>query len=156
MLGVEDFCVNGTMDAYGTRWLNGVASRVVTRLNACYLAGESKDGFPCPSDVRGLAAANNVLIIAGSLVGASGLILTQIMCTSMNRSLFDVVFGSMGSGGTVMDVDEVELRERLVGSHFEIEAVPVAVRCAQHLRHEDDNEIFLGVYPELGVGDTAP
>ena len=44
------------MDAYGTRWLNGVASRVVTRLNACYLAGESKDGFPCPSDVRGLAA----------------------------------------------------------------------------------------------------
>ena len=56
MLGVEDFCVNGTMDAYGTRWLNGVASRVVTRLNACYLAGESKDGFPCPSDVRGLAA----------------------------------------------------------------------------------------------------
>ena len=57
LLSVEDFCVNDTMDAYGARWLNGVASRAVTRLNACYLAGEkSKDGFPCPSNLRGLAA----------------------------------------------------------------------------------------------------
>ncbi len=55
----------------------------------------------------GFAIDNNVLIIAGSLVGASGLILTRIMCVAMNRSLFNVLFGVMGEGGEVADADEV-------------------------------------------------
>jgi NAD(P) transhydrogenase subunit beta len=38
-----------------------------------------------------------VLIVAGSLVGASGLILTQIMCKSMNRSLANVLFSGFGA-----------------------------------------------------------
>ena len=62
----------------------------------------------------GLAAAaagfvmdNSVLIISGSLVGASGLILTQIMCKAMNRSLTNVLFGVMAEGAEKIDADAV-------------------------------------------------
>ncbi|MCH8222928.1 MAG: NAD(P)(+) transhydrogenase (Re/Si-specific) subunit beta [Chloroflexi bacterium] len=51
----------------------------------------------------GVVLQNNILIIAGALVGASGLILTRIMTKAMNRSLANVIFGGFGATATVAD-----------------------------------------------------
>jgi NAD(P) transhydrogenase subunit beta len=59
----------------------------------------------------GFVIGNNVLIIAGSMVGAAGLILTQIMCVAMNRSLLNVLVGGFGasdSGGSSEDARNYE------------------------------------------------
>lgn len=57
--------------------------------------------------LAGFMLGNTVLIVAGSLVGSSGLVLTRIMCVAMNRSLANVLFGKMAAGGEEIDADEV-------------------------------------------------
>jgi len=46
----------------------------------------------------GFAVGNESLVVAGALVGASGIILTLIMCRAMNRSVANVLFGAFGTG----------------------------------------------------------
>ena len=63
---------------------------VIALLNSCSGLAAASTGF---------VLDNNVLIISGSLVGASGLILTQIMCWAMNRSIGNVFFAAVGAVG---------------------------------------------------------
>ena len=60
------------------------------------------------ASAAGFIILNNVLIVAGALVGASGLILTGIMCKAMNRSLTNVLFGRLQAAVSKADVDQVQ------------------------------------------------
>jgi NAD(P) transhydrogenase subunit beta len=99
----------------------------------------------------GFVVMNNVLIISGALVGASGLILTQIMCKAMNRSLPSVLFSGFGTDGgstgqgagdalnkTVRQVDPEECA-MMLGYARSVVIVPgygMAVAQAQHVVRE--------------------
>jgi len=65
------------------------------------------------SAATGFVLKNNVLIIAGTLDGFSGFILSILMCRAMNRSLTNVLFGAFGSAATVAGVEgqQGEMRE---------------------------------------------
>lgn len=115
----------------------------------------------------GFAVNNNILIVAGSLVGASGIILTQIMCKAMNRSLSNVLFSGFGSGKTETTVVEGEIKPISAGdAYYILEAasnvaiIPgygMAVAQAQHvvkelteLMEENGTEVNFGIHPVAG------
>jgi len=124
----------------------------------------------------GLAAAatgfvlmNNVLIIAGSLVGASGLILTKIMCVAMNRSLGHVLFGKLGPSADGPSADDVyggkvkstspEEVAMLFDSAQRVLVVPgygLAVAQAQHIVRDMANVLEeRGINVEYGIHPVA-
>jgi proton-translocating NAD(P)+ transhydrogenase subunit beta len=73
----------------------------------------------------GFVLNNYALLIAGTLVGASGAILTQLMCRAMNRSLFNVLFAGFGTGGGAVAAGE-EGEEQLKEINAEDAAVLMA------------------------------
>jgi NAD(P) transhydrogenase subunit beta len=122
------------------------------------------------ASMAGFILGNMVLIISGALVGASGLILTNIMCKAMNRSLANVVFGGFGSEGATADqigagdktarsVD-AEGAAMILGYAQSVIIVPgygLAVAQAQHdlkklcdLLEERGIDIKFGVHPVAG------
>lgn len=96
----------------------------------------------------GFILNNNVLIVAGSLVGASGIILTQIMCKAMNRSLVNVLLGGFGQtvneaqgDGPSITVKEIGVEETAmlfdgVSSVIVVPGYGMAVAQAQHVIRE--------------------
>ncbi|MCZ2157259.1 MAG: NAD(P)(+) transhydrogenase (Re/Si-specific) subunit beta [Bryobacterales bacterium] len=119
----------------------------------------------------GFVLSNNMLIIAGSLVGASGIILTQIMCKAMNRSLTNVLFGGLGAApvskekgddiyaGKVKSTSAEEIA-MLLESARRVVIVPgygLAVSQAQHairalaqLLQARGTEVVYGIHPVAG------
>lgn len=115
----------------------------------------------------GFAIGNNLLIVAGSLVGASGIILTQIMCKAMNRSLSNVLFSGFGSVSTSTEVIEGEVKPLTPeDAYYILEAastvavIPgygMAVAQAQHvvkelqeLLEENGTDVVYGIHPVAG------
>ncbi len=80
----------------------------------------------------GFAIGNNILIVAGSLVGAAGIILTNIMCKAMNRSLVNVLFSGFGA-----------VKQ---GKAIEGEVKPLSVEDAYYILEAASNVCFVPGY----------
>ena len=114
----------------------------------------------------GFAIGNNLLIVAGSLVGASGIILTNIMCKAMNRSLANVLFSGFGAAKAATKV-EGEVKPIVADDAFlileaaqSVTFVPgygMAVAQAQHVVRElgellekNGAEVNFAIHPVAG------
>ena len=118
----------------------------------------------------GFVILNNVLIVAGALVGASGLILTNIMCKAMNRSLANVLFSGFGAApdsstessqeqGEVkpINAEDAYLILEAASSVLIVPGYGMAVAQAQHtvrelgeLLEENGTEVKYAIHPVAG------
>lgn len=132
---------------------------VISLLNSCSGLAACAAGF---------VINNNVLIVAGCLVGASGLILTVIMCKAMNRTLVNVLFSGFGSttqasGGTstgelkAITVEDAYYILEAAKNVIVIPGYGMAVAQAQHavkelgeILEENDCEVRFAIHPVAG------
>ena len=114
----------------------------------------------------GFAIHNNILIVAGALVGAAGIILTNIMCKAMNRSLANVLFSGFGAVKTASKVEgevkpiNAEDAQLILEAASSVAFVPgygMAVAQAQHVVRElgeilekNGAEVSYAVHPVAG------
>ncbi len=117
----------------------------------------------------GIAINNIILIVAGALVGASGIILTQIMCKAMNRSLSNVLFSgfsAVSAGGAAAKIEGEVKSMTADDAYYVLEAaasvviVPgygMAVAQAQHvvkelqeLLEQNGAEVVYAIHPVAG------
>jgi NAD(P) transhydrogenase subunit beta len=118
----------------------------------------------------GFVLDNEVLIITGSLVGASGIILSQIMCKAMNRSLANVLMGNIGEASSGPAADDVyagrvksasaedvamvlDGAQRVVivpGYGLAVSQAQHAVRDLVHLLESRGTEVEFAIHPVAG------
>lgn len=123
------------------------------------------------ASATGFILNNTILVVAGTLVGASGIILTRIMCKAMNRSLTNVLFGGFGAevtsaasaddvyGGKVKSTSAEEVAMLMEGCK-RVAIIPgygLAVAQAQHAVRDLTNllesrgiEVLFGIHPVAG------
>jgi NAD(P) transhydrogenase subunit beta len=123
------------------------------------------------ASMAGFVLGNNLLIISGALVGAAGLILTNVMCKAMNRSLLSVLFGAFGGGdddgpGDTGDgdksvqktfADDVAIQCSYANKVIIVPGYGLAVAQAQHvlkdvanLLEEKGVDVSYGIHPVAG------
>lgn len=121
--------------------------------------------------MTGFLLYNNVLIISGALVGASGIILTNIMCKSMNRSLINVLLGGFGtttsggpdlSQGKQITVKKIEVEEAAMlfdsaqsviivpGYGMAVAQAQYAVRDLMNLLEKKGINVRFAIHPVAG------
>lgn len=118
--------------------------------------------------ISGLLYQNNFMIIGGILVGASGTILSLLMCTAMNRSLFNVLLGGFGTSGvassedgdkTVSEITYSDLAVQLkyAGKVILVPGYGLAMAQAQHACYELEKaleaegvQFYYGIHPVAG------
>jgi NAD(P) transhydrogenase subunit beta len=162
----------------GLYWLLTASSSVLGVLLVVSIGGADMPVvIALLNSYSGLAAAangfvldNGILIIAGSLVGASGIILTRIMCRAMNRSLTNVLFGGVGTVVEEAPVDDIyegrvkrtspeevvmllKTARRVVfipGYGMAVAHANHAVRVLYQVLVDDGIEVEFGIHPVAG------
>ncbi len=118
----------------------------------------------------GLIYGNQIMLVGGILVGASGTILTILMCNAMNRSLWNVIFGSFGGGSAAagkgatgdQTIKEINVQDLAIQLYYSksVMMVPgygLAVAQAQKICKELDDlleangvEVRYAIHPVAG------
>jgi H+-translocating NAD(P) transhydrogenase subunit beta len=131
---------------------------VISLLNSCSGLAACAAGF---------VILNNLLIVSGALVGASGIILTKIMCKGMNRSLVNVLFGGFNAVGknaptvqgevSPLSIEDAYLLLEAANSVCIVPGYGMAVAQAQHtvkeltdLLEDHSIEVKFAIHPVAG------